>query len=101
MTSAIKQDKWVKTFLREQLSEYLRTIGYITSEEKKDLLEWVKDGNSVYDNPFLMSDDNGYPMDYIEACRATADMAEAMMKPDFVRVPSDSRVMDSPDGEPF
>jgi len=76
--NAIRQDKSVKAFLHKELIEYSRTIGRLSIEEKKDLLEWVKSGNSVYSNPFLMSDDNGRPMDYIEACRVTADMTDLL-----------------------
>jgi len=65
-----------KSDLCKELKSYEAEIEDLTDEERKDLHEWVADGNSVYDNPYYMSEDNGKPMDYIEAIRITADMRE-------------------------
>ena len=95
-----KLDKSVKAFLRKQLSEYMGTIGCITAEEKKDLLEWVKDGYSVYSNPYNIAFENGWEMDYINGCRFAADMAEEMMNPDRGQL-AVSQEIDLIDGVPF
>jgi hypothetical protein len=55
---------------------YLLTVGDITEDERRDLLEWVAAGKSVYDNPCLIYDDSGRPMDFINACRLDLEMAE-------------------------
>jgi len=62
-------EKELKSMLRDELRRYETTIGPMTEEERKELREWVKGGNSPYDNPFCMSDDYGYPSDYITAIR--------------------------------
>jgi len=92
------QDIDIETYLRKELSEYMGNIGPMTAEEKIDLLEWVEDGNSVYSNPSLISDDNGNPMDFINAHRFSLDMFEAMTSLGCEQV---SQTMDSEDDEPF
>jgi len=102
MMSTTKVDKSIKAFLRKELREYMGTIGHITADEKKDLLEWVEDGNSVYSNPAIISDDNGCPMDYINARRFEIDMYEDMMNQADEQAPSGSQSVDSGDDEePF
>jgi len=96
-----KQDKNIKAFLSKELNEYVGKVGHMTAEEKKDLLEWVEDGNSVYSNPSHISDDNGYPMDYINARRIEIDMFEAMTSSGYEHAPSDSQTMDLEDDEAF
>jgi hypothetical protein len=69
---------WIKIG-RLQLSivdTYLLTIGDITEVERRDLDQWVAQGNSVYDNPYTLYDERGQPMDYINGCRVGIDMAE-------------------------
>ncbi len=68
--------KEIKAFVRQEYREYLRTIGELTDEEKKDLREWVADGNSVQENPYLLYGENGWPMDFITGCRIGDDMRE-------------------------
>ena len=56
-----------KEFLRNELKEYIcKTDGLITSQ-KKELREWVRAGNSVYENPYQISDESGCEMSYIDA----------------------------------
>ena len=38
---AVKQSKNIIEFLGKELSEYMKTVGHLTAEEKKDLLEWM------------------------------------------------------------
>jgi hypothetical protein len=54
----------------------LLTVNDVTEEEKRDLIEWVAAGNSVYDNPYSLYDDSGCPMDFINGCRIGIEMAE-------------------------
>ena len=65
-----------KISLRKELKEYAAAIEDLTDEELNELREWVSQGNSVYDNPCYMSEDNGKPMNYIEAVRIMTDMRE-------------------------
>jgi len=98
---SIKQDINIKAYLRNELSEYMGNIGHMTSEEKRELLEWVEDGNHVYSNPSLISDDNGNPMDFISAHRIAIDMFESMTTLGYEQMSSASQTMDSEYEEPF
>lgn len=56
------------------LETYLPTVNSVTESEKHHLQKWVDGGNSVYDNPYSLSNERGYPMDFINALRAAEDM---------------------------
>jgi len=66
----------IKQLQGRVLETYLLTIGDITEDEKHDLLQWVAAGNSVYDNPYLIYDDSGRLVDFINGCRIGIEMAE-------------------------
>ena len=65
-----------KAFLRTELNGYLKTIGELSATEERDLRAWVADGNHVYDNPFSLYGEDGWPMDYINALRVNTEMYE-------------------------
>ena len=65
----------IQKLRQKTFSAYLLTIDNITESEMQDLHEWVASGNSVYDNPCLMSDESGRPMDFINGCRMAFEMA--------------------------
>ena len=65
-----------KAFLRSEMNRYLKTIGELSTTEERDLRTWVADGNHVYDNPFLICAEDGWPMDYINALRVNIEMYE-------------------------
>jgi hypothetical protein len=67
-------EKERRAFLRQELKDYEKTISDLTSDEKKELREWIKRGRSVYDNPWYISMENGWPMDYVGASRAFDDL---------------------------
>ena len=69
-----------KISLRNELKVYEPTITNLTDKERFDLREWISGGNSVYDNPYHMTDDYGYPMDFIDAIRAAADLRDQFMR---------------------
>ena len=52
----------------------MKTIGDLSATEKEELRAWVADDNSVYDNPFLLYGEDGWPMDYINASRVETEM---------------------------
>jgi len=60
--------------LRRDLKEYESTIEDLTEEERKNLREWLKSGESPFDNPYIMHKDRGEVMDYITAIRITEEM---------------------------
>jgi len=55
---------------------YVSTIDDVTEDEIQDLLDWIAAGRSIYDNPCLIYDESGYPMDFINACRIDMEMTE-------------------------
>ena len=61
---------------REELNEYMKTFDDLTLAEKQDLRAWVADGNSIYDNPFSLYDEDCHPMDYVNAVRFNTEMFE-------------------------
>ena len=72
----------IKQIRLQVVKTYLRTIEDITKDEIHDLHEWVEDGNSVYDNPYLIYDSSGRPMDFINACRFNAIMYDDFLYSD-------------------
>jgi hypothetical protein len=73
-------------FLKREAAEYMK-IQDMTSQERQDILDWVKGGNSVRENPWLMTDEQGNPMDYLSAVRAADELRarhEAKSDLDFI-----------------
>ena len=67
-----------KTFLRQEMRRYLRTVPDATPEEIADLKEWVEAGNNPYSNPSHIADDGGWEMPFIHGLRTEQDYIEAM-----------------------
>ena len=61
-----------ETMLQHEAAEYMARME-ITEEEHRELLDWVRGGRSVFDNPWYMADENGQLMDYISAMREAHD----------------------------
>jgi hypothetical protein len=77
MMTNIECDKIsIKAYLREELKEYMRTIGDVTAEERINIRKWVLDGNSVYNNPYSLYEESGGLMDFIKGHRIGVDMCE-------------------------
>jgi len=74
------KDKYTKreimAALRKELREYEASIGSLTPVERERLREWVADGHSAYENPYLLYGVDGRPFCFIEAFRINADMYE-------------------------
>ena len=62
-----------KLLLRRKAAEYLKNNDMMPLE-RQELLAWIKDGNSVYDNPWLLYEEQGYLMDYLTAMRAEKEL---------------------------
>jgi len=69
-----KLQKELKAIRYKELKQYLAVIGHLTEDEKNELREWVADGNSVYENPYMIFDESGCPMDFINGCRIGIDL---------------------------
>lgn len=63
-------------YLRNELKAYLAYTPDATPDEIAQVSAWVKEGNSPYDNPFLLCMESGWPMDFISALRVEREFAE-------------------------
>lgn len=61
-----------KDYLTELLRRYEKETP-MNSDERADLRRWVMDGNSPYDNDWLLYDENGCPLDYVSAIQLAND----------------------------
>ena len=64
----IRLPLWRKEFLEQQYKEYIKTIP-MTKKEQRALREWVKDGNSVYENPSEAWSDGQVPVEFLTVYR--------------------------------
>ena len=55
---------------RPGVQKYLAAYPDITKEEKKELLAWIKDGNTPYSNDRYVFDESDHLLDFIGAIRA-------------------------------
>ena len=67
-----------KEILRKELKDYLLVVGPLTENERMELREWIMAGNSIKDNPYMLYDESGWPMDFINGCRVGDDLWERM-----------------------
>ena len=54
---------------QRDMRSYLKQFPDATSEEQEALRDWVKAGNSPYDNGWYIATESGGPMDFINALR--------------------------------
>lgn len=80
----------LKEFKREMRS-YLKQFPDATPEEKRDLRRWVNAGHSPYENGDFIVNDDGGPMDFINAQRfLEVEYQEYLKDPDAYRGGQDS-----------
>jgi hypothetical protein len=70
-------------YLQNEHKEYIGNTFGLTKKEKKELLKWVKGGNSVYENPYSMSDEYGRPMDFIDVMRVGKELMKEYLQDEF------------------
>ena len=61
---------------RPDVQIYLRKYPDVTAAEKRDLLKWLKSGQSQATNDCNLCDDRGYPLDFIDARRTELDLMQ-------------------------
>lgn len=59
---------WRQEFLEKQYKEYIKTTP-MTKKEQRALREWVKNGNSVYENPSEAWSDGQVPVEFLTVYR--------------------------------
>lgn len=69
----LNENEKIKSVVEEYASGHPMTI-----EEKDALYEWVKDGNSPYDNPCMACDDHGNPLDFLSVYRYEKEIVETI-----------------------
>ena len=65
-----------KTYLRQEMRNYLSTVPDAAEQELADLNAWVQQGNSPYSNPSHIADEQGREMPFIHALRTERELAE-------------------------
>lgn len=73
----MKIDKERKRFLKQELKEYEKTT-LMTEEERSALREWVKAGNSVYENGAFACYEGGWPMDFLDVYREEEEIRKVL-----------------------
>lgn len=73
----MKIDKERKRFLKQELKEYEKNT-LMTEEERSALREWVKAGNSVYENGAFACYEGGWPMDFLDVYREEEEIRKAL-----------------------
>lgn len=86
--------EWTEELLKEfkrEMQTYLKQFPDATPEEKRDLRRWVNAGHSPYDNGDFIVNDDGGPMDFINAQRfLEVEYQEYLKDPDSYRGRQDS-----------
>ena len=96
---------WKEEFHKKDLRDmrhYLKQFPDATPEEKKALRRWVNSGHSPYENGDYIVNDDGGPMDFINALRFWEVQYQAYLNdPDaYQKPPDDSEEYISPKFDP-
>lgn len=71
-----------RKYLQEQFEDFIRT-NKMTKQEVKALKEWMKDGNSAYDNPGGICNEDFCPEDFLTYYRYDNDGYEYQFDSDW------------------
>ncbi len=94
-------DELLREFQREVRS-YLKKLPDATPEEKRDLRHWVNSGHSPYENGDYIVNDDGGPMDFINARRfLEEEYLEYLKDPDGYHAKKTSCDSEPEEGYPF
>ncbi len=73
---------------RPDVRVYLQKYPDATAQEKRDLVKWLKAGQSPATNDCNLCDDRGFPLDFIDARRTELDLLQQhLMYPDESKEP--------------
>ena len=70
---------------RPDVRAYLQKYPDATDAEKRDLLKWLKSGQSPANNDYNLYDDRGFPLDFIDARRTELDLMQQHMQHHFLK----------------
>lgn len=86
---------------KREMRSYLKCFPDATPEEKRELHRWVNAGHSPYENGDYIVNDDGGPMDFINALRfLEVEYQEYLKDPDAYRGGQDSEEYISPKYDP-
>ena len=69
--------KPLKSYLRQEMQNYLAIVPDAAEQELAALNAWVWQGNSPYCNPSHVADEQGREMPFIHAMRTEQELAES------------------------
>lgn len=69
-----------KSYLRQEMWNYLVTVPDAAEQEFAELDAWVRQGNSPYSNPLNITDEQGREMPFIHALRAEKQLAAELVE---------------------
>ena len=69
-----------KTYLRQEMRRYLRSVPDATPDEIAELKAWVEQGNDPYCNPSHVADSCGWEMPFTHGLRAEQNYIDAARK---------------------
>lgn len=80
MKAGDKMQKEKRQYLsRTDVKQYLQKYPDITAKEKRDLVKWLKSGQSPKTNDCNLYNERGYPLDFIDARRTEQDLFQIHM----------------------
>lgn len=68
-------DQHQRYFTKKEVQEVLDTY-HATQEEKDAYFQWVFEGHSFYENPYMIYDEKCQPFNFIESYRMILDLME-------------------------
>ena len=68
--------KPLKSYLRQEMQNYLAIVPDAAEQELAELDVWVRQGNSPYCNPSHIADEQGREMPFIHAMRVEKELAD-------------------------
>ena len=81
---------------RPDVRAYLQKYPDATAQEKRDLVKWLKAGQSPATNDCNLCDDRGYPLDFIDARRTEEDLIKQhLLRPPEIEEASSESLNDS------
>ena len=93
INSVVKGDE--RQLLLDEKKAYLSKLK-TTPEERGKVRSWVNRGNSVYANPWLLYSESSFPMDFITAMRAVAEMETLESYNSYLDIPDDDSSTELP-----
>lgn len=60
---------------RQEILAFLERLG-ASQDECRETWRWIRQGHNLYDNPWFLYNESGWPMDYVSALRVVNEIAD-------------------------